>query len=295
MQKFSSIILILLAAILVSYITTTKFAAPSNSVVQKEETVYDRVMRTGTIRCGYYSWAPFMVKDPNTGTFSGLFYDIFSAAAENLGLKVEWVAEIGLGDFPQALAIGRVDAYCTPLAQVGSRARAVDFTDAVGYFPMFAFVRADDTRFNGDISKLNDPAVTISVMDGEMSAIVAAKIFPKAKTLQLVQNASAADLLNNVVTKKADVTLNETSTLNEFLERNPGTLVVLKGAPPVGVFGGGFPIAQGQEKFRQMLNWSLRELMTTGQLDALYTKNAVATDVILRPMMPYAVPQEGGF
>lgn len=285
----AAILVAVIAAFVTAKMTTPKTMMPATGEAKKES-VYERVMRTGTIRCGYYSWAPFMIKDANTGQFSGLFHDIFSTLAGNLGLKVEWVGEIGLGDFPQALATGRVDAYCTPLAQIGTRARAVDFTDAVGYFPMFAFVRADDTRFDGDIAKLNDPSITISVMDGEMSSVVAAKIFPKAKTLQLVQNGSVADMLNNVVTKKADVTLNEASTLNTFLEKNPGTLTILKGAPPVGVFGGGFPIAQGEEKFRQMLNWSLRELMTTGQLDALYTKNAIAPETILRPTMPYRQP-----
>ncbi|MCB1556441.1 MAG: hypothetical protein KDJ15_03915, partial [Alphaproteobacteria bacterium] len=37
---------------------------------------YDRVMRTGTIRCGYIAFPPYLMQDLNTGEFSGLAYDL---------------------------------------------------------------------------------------------------------------------------------------------------------------------------------------------------------------------------
>lgn len=290
MKPFTFILVVILATA-GGFIGNRLATGPQPAVAVQKNTpaisTAERVKNARTIRCGYYLWNPFMMKDANTGAFSGLFYDMFNTIADNLGLKVEWAEEIGLGEFPAALASGRIDAYCTPLAQVGSRAGAVDFTDAVGYLPVYAFVKADNTKFNGDLTRLDAQDVTISTMDGEMSAILAASLFPKAKAVQLPQNSPSSDLLNNVVTGKADVVLNEYMTVNKFLETNPNTLKQIPNSPPVGVFGGGFTIDQGQDVFRQMLNWSIRELLLTGRIEAIYKKHSINRDIIILPAKPY--------
>lgn len=35
--------------------------------------VYDRIMRTGTIRCGYGLWSVYLNKDPNTGKMGEIY------------------------------------------------------------------------------------------------------------------------------------------------------------------------------------------------------------------------------
>ena len=56
----------------------------------KKETTYERVMRTRTIRCGYFVWPPFLTKDLNTGALSGLNYDVAEEMGKLLDLKIEW-------------------------------------------------------------------------------------------------------------------------------------------------------------------------------------------------------------
>ena len=41
-----------------------------------KESAYERVIRTGIIRCGYFVWPPFLAIDPNTNKKSGIFFDI---------------------------------------------------------------------------------------------------------------------------------------------------------------------------------------------------------------------------
>ncbi len=36
-----------------------------------EQSTLDRVLASATIRCGYFTWPPYIAKDPNTGKLSG--------------------------------------------------------------------------------------------------------------------------------------------------------------------------------------------------------------------------------
>ena len=77
--------------------------------LDQPQTVYDRVMRTKTLRCGYHTWAPYLVKDANSGAMSGIYFDYVEKLAASLNLKVEWAEEVGYGDLITALNGGRID------------------------------------------------------------------------------------------------------------------------------------------------------------------------------------------
>jgi ABC-type amino acid transport substrate-binding protein len=59
-----------------------------------KESAFDRILRTQTIRCGYVVYPPSIIKDPNTGRLSGIFYDITEKMGERLNLKIEWTEEV---------------------------------------------------------------------------------------------------------------------------------------------------------------------------------------------------------
>lgn len=82
---------------------------------ETKESAYDRVIRTGTIRCGYAISPPVMVQDPNTKKLSGLDYDLWQEIGKDLGLKIEFVEEAGWGNFIEGLRSNRYDAFCTEL------------------------------------------------------------------------------------------------------------------------------------------------------------------------------------
>ena len=72
-----------------------------------QETTYDRVIRTGTLRCGYAAWYPNLIIDPNTKAKSGISYDVMEEVGRRLGLKVEWTQEAGFGSAEQDLKTGK--------------------------------------------------------------------------------------------------------------------------------------------------------------------------------------------
>src|SRR5688572_21529801 len=52
--------------------------------------VYDRVMQSGTMRCGYVIDPPGCRMDPNTKKLSGIGIETIELLGKNLNLKVEW-------------------------------------------------------------------------------------------------------------------------------------------------------------------------------------------------------------
>jgi hypothetical protein len=133
--------------------------------LEKRENVYERVRRTGTIRCGYIAWPPLLDKDPNTGAISGFYADYMNALAGALDVKVTWE------EVP-------IDMYCVALGAVPARIVNMYFTKPVTFYPFYAYVRPDDARFDGNLAAINSPDVTLSTMEGEYTSILARTSFP---------------------------------------------------------------------------------------------------------------------
>src|SRR4026209_1637959 len=76
-------------------LVTVKLVTKSQS---QAGTAYSRVIDSGVVRACYSAYPPPLIKDPNTGKFSGIFFDVVNKAAANMSLKVEWNAEITRGE-----------------------------------------------------------------------------------------------------------------------------------------------------------------------------------------------------
>ena len=252
-----------------------------------KESAYDRVMRTQTIRCGYTMWPPLLIKDSNTGALSGTIHDYVEALGEALHLKVVWTEEVGWGDFPAALGAGRIDAFCAGAWPTAARARQADFVIPTTYQGMYAYTRPDDHRFDNNIGAINDPSVTIATMDGEVSALIAASDFPKAKTIQLPSLASSSDALNNVAMGKADVTLTDPITAGQYDANNPGKIRRIPTKTPLRVLGNPLVIPQGEDKLRRMLDTATEELLASGQIEKIIVKYEQYPGTLLRAAPKY--------
>ncbi|NTU76297.1 MAG: amino acid ABC transporter substrate-binding protein [Alphaproteobacteria bacterium] len=255
---------------------------PSTILSSSRESTYDRVMRAQTLRCGYVVWPPYIAKDPKTGAMSGIFYDYLEALGKALNLKIEWAEEIGMGEFPAALESGRIDAECDSTWPNASRARQIDFTIPIYYVAHHVYARADDDRFDGRLDRIDDPAVRIVSIDGEMAGLIAANDFPKAQTLQLAQLAGQADPFLNVAMGKADVYIADSATAAAFEAHNPGKIRRVLSSSPLRVFGNTIAVAQGQEKFRRMLNAATQELLDSGRLEKILQKYEKIPGSLLR-------------
>lgn len=187
-------------AIPVAAVTANQSA--SSSVVDTDPT--ERILKTGIIRAGYIVYAPFVIKDVATGKLSGFGYDFAQKLASNMGLKIEWVEEVFFGNAFEGLNTGRYDVVIANLWPNATRARVGDFLDPLYYSGLCVYARPGDHRFD-NLNAINDPAVKISTIDGEIAEMVAAMRFPRAKLFSMPQSTEYSQLLWNVVYGKADV------------------------------------------------------------------------------------------
>ena len=259
---------------------------PSQQVAAKES-AFDRVVRTNTLRCGYGIWKPGLFKDPQTGKLGGIFYDYLEAIGTHTGIKIEWVEEVGWGDFPTALNSGKIDAMCFGAWPKALIAKSVLFTEPTYYLPINAYVRDGDTRFDNDTAKVNAPDIRISAMDSELSSQLASSRFPKAQVVSIPQLSDASQLLLNVSSGKADVTFTDAWTGAEFMAKNPGQLRAVPLPTPLRLFGHTIPVAQGEHSLVSLLNIATEEIINSGEFDQIMQKYSTMPGVLLMQKREY--------
>ena len=240
-------------------------------------TVSDKVIQNGELRIGYIVYPPLLYKDATTGQLSGVSYDLVEAAAKKLNLKTNWVEEVGWGTAIEGLKTGRYDILGTQMWPNSARAREAVFSMGPMNSLLYPYVKAGDTRFNGDLTKLNSSQYTVSAVDGEMATFIAAQDYPNAKVNTLPQTVSYAEVFLNIVNGKADITFVEPSAANDFLKTNPGKITRV-GNTPVRTFGNSFAFARGQDSMAAMWDVALNELVIEGTVNKTLEKYGVAND-----------------
>lgn len=233
------------------------------------ESAYDRVVRTGVLRCGYGISPPRLIKDPNTGALSGLDYDIWQTIGQNLNLKIEWTEEAGWGNFIEGLRTGRYDAFCAAMFPDESRSKFLSLSLPFSYDVVQTYVRADDHRFDEDIEHINAPDVTLPAIDGDVSAFAFKKRFPQAKLLSLPQTATVSDMFLSVTTQKADAIFLDAAMFESLNQSNPGQLRRIENAPPVFTFPLYYGFSVKEQALRDSVNVALRGMIDDGSLDQL--------------------------
>ncbi|MSU60525.1 MAG: amino acid ABC transporter substrate-binding protein [Candidatus Staskawiczbacteria bacterium] len=278
---------IIVLVILIAFVTV-KFTSRSQN---QKGSVYTGVVNSGTIRSCYSVYPPYLIKDPNTGKLSGIFYDIVNKASENMGLQVDWNAEISFGELVEALNSNRCDIVGSGIWPNSARGKSADFTVPVFYAPLHAYVRANDFRFDNNYRIANDSKYTISTIDGETAQIVAKNQFPNAKTVQLPQLTDVSQMLLNVADGKADMTFAEPAFANLYIKNNPGKIKSVSASKPVVAYGSTIILKKGEVELRSSLDTALTELLNNGYIDQLldnYEKEYPSG--ILRVGAPYAIP-----
>lgn len=252
-----------------------------------KETAYDRVMRTGELRCGYFSWKPSLIKDANTGTLSGIFHDYMEELGRALRLKIIWAEEIGLSDYPAALRAGRIDAMCSSLYVTSERARVTDFITPAYYVPLHAYARADDNRFDKfTTEKFNTPDYKVAILEGGVTSILQHVYLPQAKVFELPQMTSPSELFTALAMKKADFLLYDLFTFEDYNAHNPGKLKRVTDTP-IKVFPLAVAVDKNQDALREMLATATMDLHLSGTIDRIIGKYETYPGTLMRMAAPY--------
>jgi len=269
MKKYATIIIGIIAVVALVLSLSMKSHAKTLSVS-------DQVINSGVLKIGYIIYPPLLEKDPTTGQLSGVSYDLVEAAAKNLGLKTDWVEEVGWGTAIQGLQDNRYDIVGTEMWPNSARAREAVFSTAPMNSTIYPYVRTGDTRFN-NLANINSSNVTIGVLDGEMAQFIAAEDYPNAKTDVLPQLDSYGQVFQDLLSKKADIVFVEPSVADDFLKTNPGAIERVN-VPPIRTLGNSFAFARGQDSMVDMWNIAMNELITNGTVAQTLQKYGVASE-----------------
>lgn len=253
----------------------------------EHETAMQRVLRTGTLRCGYASWEPMVIIDPNTRTVSGIAHDVIEEAAKKIGVKVEWTEESGWGEFAQALNGKRFDAYCVGLFPTVPRERVVDFTIPITYSKMTFWTQESQNKFDNHIDLLNQPSTRFVFVEGAVSSSLIQKNFPKATYVSLPEMTPITNIFQELVANKVDIAMIDNATANGFMKKYPGQIKGIKGGDGYRVYPNTFAVAEGEYGLQQLLNSTLDEMQREGITDQILDKYEPLLNTYYRIAKPY--------
>jgi ABC-type amino acid transport substrate-binding protein len=224
------------------------------------QSAYERVISSGTIRCGYWTWPPYLLKDANTGALSGPTYDYMEAIGRELDLKIEWTEEVAAGTFTAGLNANRYDVMCMSIWPDAGRMKTLTMTTPIFYSAVFAVTRKDDHRFEGDLEKINAAGVRLTGIEGDVSYTVGPSDFPKAQASAMPQMTDIGLLLQNVADGKADVTFVDAGVVADFNKTNGDVLALVKDVPPVKIFPEVLGVKNGELHLKAMLDSAINVL-----------------------------------
>jgi polar amino acid transport system substrate-binding protein len=241
-----------------------------NSITK--QSVYDRILKSGKIRCGYVVYWPGCIKDPNTGKLSGVHVEAMEAIGEKLGLKIVWTEEVGWGSMVEGLQTDRYDVVGSGVWANATRGKYAFFSTPFYYLGPNAYCRANDHRFDSDLKLINSPDVKISTIDGELSEIVARTQFPKAQRISLPDMVSPSQAFLQVTDNKADVFFEDPLSAYAFEKGNPGKIRNIAHDKPLLVFGTAIMFRRGETDLQNMFDKAVDELVFSGGMDHILDK-----------------------
>ena len=267
MKHFLTILLAVIASVAATYLW-----APTSPATTAEESAFERVTRTGVLRCGYGPWDGGINKNAE-GQLVGAWVDIMNELARLSELKIEWVGEVGWGDVATALKTNKMDAMCAGMWQSGVKGKHMLFSTPLHYQTVEALIQANDTRFEGKpMSSMNNEMLRIAVVDNDNSYFIATGDFPKAERVSLGQMGTDSDLMLNVATGKADITFTLPGLYHVFQKTNPGKLKRAYPNQPLRVFGNTLAVNGTEHELKQLLDTAAYEALNSGSINKILTK-----------------------
>ena len=247
---------------------------------------YEKVIKDGKIRVGYIPYTPGFIEDPNTGELSGIFYDIDTLLAKRLNIEFEFVQKVNWGDIALDLNDNKVDIIASPIWPTIERAKFMEFSTPVYFESLNVFVRSDDNRFNGDLSKINNPKIKVGTIIGEISAIAKDRYFPNASSIDNSRDTHISQLLDDLVAKKVDVIFTSPIMAIKYLET--GKVKEVEGVEPLNVYPTVMVMRKGDFALKSMIDNSIMELHNTGIINQIISKYEEYPNVFYRLQPPYA-------
>ncbi|MDZ5111312.1 transporter substrate-binding domain-containing protein [Pseudomonas putida] len=207
----------------VAFASALIFAQPGAHAADQ---AWASVQQAGVLRCGAAVAAPYVMRDPATGKYSGYFVDLCRDFAEQV-LKVKaqfvdtnWdnqVAGVQSGKWDMAMALN----------QTPERAKAVAFSVPATDYQVSLLVNRKNPKFSAagtDLSDYDKPDVTIAVISGTAADKAITSAIKQAKLMRLPGSDETRLAL---MSRRADVLADANDTNHLFAMANEWAKEVL--------------------------------------------------------------------
>lgn len=218
---------------LVALFVTVQFRHWINNddIPENRESTIDKIKRTHHLTVGYIPYFEMSYRDPKTGEVVGLLPDILVEVVKELGLSRSDISfqETTWRDFALGLNKGKYDLSIAGTFITRERQCAVEFTDKLFCLGNGMLVRKNDRRFQIP-ADLDDPSVTIAVVQGEQGDEYARQNMHRAKLARLA-GAHLTVVCDEVADGRADAALSDQFILSRCVRERQNLEDVLRNNP----------------------------------------------------------------
>jgi len=181
--------------------------------------VWQNVQKAGVLRCGAAVAAPYVMKNPLTNEYSGIFSELCRDFAEKvLKVKVEFVDTTW--DAIVAGLQGNKWDMAMALNPTPERALAVAFSKAAVDYQVNFLVHKDNPKFKDSTTAVADydkAGINIAVMSGAVGDKATTEVMKKANIMRLP---GMDETRLALMSKRADILSDEASTNHLFALAN---------------------------------------------------------------------------
>lgn len=265
---------IAIVALVVSGIGIIRQPGSANGPASPMGGLLDRIEATGELHAAYGVYPPYTMEDPNTHEVSGFCIDVINEIGKQLKCKVVW-HRMNWNTMSADLQRGEYDVIADAIFQTIPRAREFAFTEPYAYFgDGIAVVPKSESRFT-DFESLDQPDVTIAVGQGWASETLLRARFSRAKILPIQTGTDLLQVFNEVLAGRVGVAVGDAADAKRFVDEHAEAVKALWLDDPPVATPAGFALRFQDKEGSAFLNVCLRNLRSTGTLDALAKKYAI--------------------
>ncbi len=188
------------------------------SFEEKQKTRLEIIKERGVMRCSYVPYFDYFTAHAD-GTFSGKFYEVISAIAQENAIKLEFVEQSGYGTLTQRLDLGYIDIFCSPTWPSTERKLEMFFSQSLMKSPVYAFLRADSPYANQDLETLKqNQKLRIAVKENDIHYQLALQYFPHARLIRVPQLSHIEEVMDFVKDNRADITFWDADLVKKYCD-----------------------------------------------------------------------------
>jgi len=144
-----------------------------------EESTVEQVIKRGVLRVGMATFVPWAMTD-KAGNLIGFEIDVATRAAQDMGVRVEFVPTKWAGIIP-ALLTGKFDVIIGGMGITAQRNLKVNFSIPYDYSGVAVAAHKQLAAGFSRLEEFNRPDVIVTARLGSTSALAANKLLPKAQ------------------------------------------------------------------------------------------------------------------